>query len=177
MRPGDAPPDSFYFHTDVTVQTFVRTVILWMSRSAPLQIDAQSYPPGRQSAQSQECIDRGKRRAVVAPDPLGQTVMLKEPLKRPAHRDSAGVLHCSQFQNVAGIFIAHWQRFAAFSCLTIPPAFEIHCPHLVRGLPTLPAVESTSLPRRPPPHPPFRQSRSFQHPFKTALARRFAVQP
>ena len=40
------PSDSFYFHTDVTVQTFVRTVILGMSRSAPLQIDAQSYPPG-----------------------------------------------------------------------------------------------------------------------------------
>src|SRR5207237_4100848 len=84
-------------------------------------------------------------RAVIAADPLRQAVTLKESLKHPAHRDTASVLHCSQLQNVAAIFITHCQRFTAFPRFVIPPAFEVHCPHLVRGLSTPPAAEPASL--------------------------------
>jgi len=58
------------FQADITMQALMRPVVLGVAGSASLQINTQSYPPGRQPAQAVHCAPAGKGAAVVAADSL-----------------------------------------------------------------------------------------------------------
>src|SRR6516164_7393752 len=66
------------FRSDVTVHSFMRPVVLRMSRPASFQID---QPPHRQPAQAKERLGMRKGCAIVTPDGTGQAMPLKQTLK------------------------------------------------------------------------------------------------
>src|SRR5882724_5133869 len=146
----------------------MRSVVLRMTRATPFQINPQRNRPGRQPTKAQNSKHAGEGRAVVAADRLWQPGSLKESLKTLPHLFRAGALHCTQFQYVATVLIAHCQRFAPLAPAS-PPALKIHCPHFVRRCSTLAAAQAPCLSRAPPLPPLLCQSHSFQHPFERAL--------
>src|ERR1700676_623891 len=58
-----------------------------------------------------------------------------------------------------------------------PPALEVHCPHLIGGLPSAPAAQPSSF-QRPFSHSArLGQTHLLKDPLKTAFARRLPVSP
>src|SRR4029077_19213407 len=93
---------------------------------------------------------------------LRQAVTHKEPLEHSAHRLTAGIFHPAQLQHITRMLIADRERLAPPLRFIIPPAFEVHRPHLVRRLTTSATMQPTSPRRRPSPGPPLSQARSLQ---------------
>src|SRR4029077_1896993 len=106
---------------------------------------------------------------------LRQAVTHKEPLEHSAHRLTAGIFHPAQLQHITRMLIADRERLAPPLRFIIPPAFEVHRPHLVRHLTTSATMQPTPLRRGPSPWLPLGQARSLQHPLETALARRSTI--
>src|SRR5690606_19304352 len=115
----------------IAVHPLMRTVVLGFSRPPPLQINSEGHPPRRQPAQAQHCCAGRKRRAVVAADRFGKAILFKQPLENGLHGLGLCSRHAAHFQHIAAPLIAHGKRLAPFPIPGVPPALEIHGPHIV----------------------------------------------
>ena len=155
--------------SNVPMQSFMPPIVLGMSRTTPFQINPQSHPPDRQPAQSQQPSHMGKGAAVVTTDGSRQSMPFKQPLKTVPYRRGPRVGHPPQLQHVTAVFIPHRQRFATTPLHVIPPAFEIHRPHLIGRLRSLSAPQPPRLRRTHSAPTGLGQTRPLQNPLETAL--------
>src|SRR5579871_3099021 len=165
----------FQLQPNVPMHSLVPAVILWMARSASLQINAQGHPPGRQPAQSHHSLHLRKGTAVVTANGSRQSMPLKQPLKTGPHSLGPRIGHPPQLQHIPTVFVPHGQRFAALSLPVIPPAFEVHRPNIIGSLSTATTPKPPRLSRALPTTSRFSQPGSRQHPLKTALRGRLPV--
>src|SRR5579863_10048625 len=105
-------------------------VVLRASWPAPLQINPQRHPPCREPAQPQQPAHLRKGSAIVTANGCRQPMTLKKPLKTSPDCLPARVAHPAQLQKIAAILVPYRQRFAAHALPVIPPALEVHGPHL-----------------------------------------------
>ena len=131
----------FQLHPDVPMQPFMPAIVLRMARAPALQINAQSHPPGRQPAQSQQPADMAKGVPLSLRMAPGQPVPFKQPFKTLPDRGCPRVGHPPQFQHVAAVFVPHRQWFATLALRVIPPTLEVHRPHLIGRLRPSPAPQ------------------------------------
>ena len=110
------------FQADITMQALMSPVVLRMAGSASLQINTQSYPPGRQPAQAMHGAPAGKGAAVVTADSLRQSIALKETLKTLLHCHAACILQRSQLQQITTVLIPSPSRVRTVvtRCTTSP---------------------------------------------------------
>ena len=127
---GRRRPRGFRFQD--RVKLFVRPVLFRMPWRNPLRDDAQAHPPHAELRQSAQAWAR-EGAAVIAANPLWQSILAKGPAETVACRLGAAAQKSITPQDEATATIAQRQRIAIPAVTGAEFAFEIRRPDLVHG--------------------------------------------
>ena len=150
-------------------------IVLRMAGTATLQIDAQSHPPRRQTAQPHNALHMRKRGAVITANGARQPMRLKQPLKTMTHGIGPRIRQAPQFQHIPAVLVPHCQRLTTLALPIVPPAFEIYRPDFIGCLALSATPQPASFLGTWSATTGFGQPSPRQYTLEAAFARRLAV--
>ena len=112
------------------MQLFVSTILLRMPGSGKLHPNAEFYPPCTQAREPQR-TGRPKRRAIIGPYYLRQTILGKNAFERPPAFSHVLLPEQYDGQNISTAQISNRQRFDPPPVASTKPTLKIHRPNFI----------------------------------------------